>query len=335
MKKYLAILLIVGILASLVACQSGTTPQDNNSEKSLEKITVILDWVPNTNHTGIYSALEQGFFAEEGLTVEIIQPADGGSAELVAAGQGEFGISYQEQVTYARTAAAPLPIKAIAAIIQNNTSGFASPAAKNILTPKDFEGKKYGGWGSPMEEATLKAVMEIAGTDFNQLEMVDIGAADFFTSVERHVDLYWIYYGWDGVAAELRDYEINFMLLQEIDPALNFYTPVIITNEALIANNPELIERFMRAASKGYEFAIENPEGAAADLLKHVPELEEEMVIASQKYLAAEYKGNASRWGEMKQEIWETYANWMYERNLLEGKLDAVEAFTNDFLPNK
>ena len=58
--------------------------------------------MPNTNHTGLYVALEKGY-KEEGLDVKIIQPPEGGSAELIAANQGEFGIGYQEQVTYART----------------------------------------------------------------------------------------------------------------------------------------------------------------------------------------------------------------------------------------
>jgi ABC-type nitrate/sulfonate/bicarbonate transport system substrate-binding protein len=101
-------------------------------------------------------------------------------------------------VTYALTAKNPLPILAIAAIIQNNTSGFASPKEKDIKSPKDFENKRYGGWGSPMEEAMLKALMEKEGADFSKLEMIDIGASDFFTSISRDVDFAWIYYGWDG-----------------------------------------------------------------------------------------------------------------------------------------
>jgi len=132
MKKRYILLLVGIIIISLSAC----------SQKKNEDITVVLDWVPNTNHTGLYVAQQLGYFEEEGLNVEIIQPSEGGSADLIAAGQGEFGISYQEQVTYARTAANPLPVKAIAAIIQHNTSGFASPVDRNILSPKDFEGKK-------------------------------------------------------------------------------------------------------------------------------------------------------------------------------------------------
>ncbi|SNS71710.1 ABC-type nitrate/sulfonate/bicarbonate transport system, substrate-binding protein [Anaerovirgula multivorans] len=334
MKKFFTICIVLTlIMTSLVGCSIGTGKEAREPSQQMEKVTVILDWVPNTNHTGMYTAIEQGYYAEEGLAVEIIQPGESGSAELIATKQGEFGISYQEQVAYARTAENPLPVKAIAAIIQHNTSGFASPVNKEILSPKDFEGKKYGGWGSPMEEAILKALMDKEGGDFSKLEMVDIGVIDFFTSVENHVDFTWIYYGWDGVAAELRDFGLNFILLQDIQEALDFYTPVIIAHDELLESNPQLAERFLRATTKGYQYAMENPEGAAADLLKWVPELDEEMVIASQKYLAAQYQAEAKRWGEMKAEVWERYSEWMYQQGLLREALKTEDAFTNEFLP--
>ncbi len=327
LSLFIIMLLIMGVF---VGCTSNEPAQEE-----LEKVTLVLDWVPNTNHTGLYVALENGYYEEEGLDVEIIQPTAGGSADLIAAGQGEFGISYQEQVTYARTAQDPLPVKAIAAVIQHNTSGFASPADKNIETAKDFEGKKYGGWGSPVEEALLRGLMEKEGGDFNKLEMIDIDASDFFASVENHVDFTWIYYGWDGVAAELRDFDINFIKLQDVEADLDFYTPTIIAHETLLNDKPELAKKFLKATSKGYEFAIDKPEEAGKVLLKYVPELDEKMVVASQKYLAKEYKSEVQRWGEMKEEVWETYGNWMFENNLLESELEAEKAFTNEFLPEE
>jgi len=325
MKKRYILLLVGIIIISLSAC----------SQKKNEDITVVLDWVPNTNHTGLYVAQQLGYFEEEGLNVEIIQPSEGGSADLIAAGQGEFGISYQEQVTYARTAANPLPVKAIAAIIQHNTSGFASPVDRNILSPKDFEGKKYGGWGSPMEVATLKGLMDIENADVNQVEMVDIGAMDFFTAVNGYVDFTWIYYGWDGVSAELRNYPINFIRLQDMDQNLDYYTPVIIANEDYLAKNPETAKKFLRAVTKGYQYAIENPEAAADLLLVDNPEIDRDLAVASQKYLAKEYQSDASQWGIMNESIWENYSKWMFDHGLLENELNVNEAFTNEFLPQQ
>ena len=322
------LLITVILLFCLPACQKGTS-----GEKEFQKITVILDWVPNTNHTGIYVAKENGYYNDEGLEVEIIQPSEGGSADLVAAGKGEFGISYQEQVTYARTTDDPLPIVAIAAIVQHNTSGFASPADKDIKTPADFEGKIYGGWGSPMEEAMLKGLMEKYDADYSKLEIVNIGASDFLTSISRDVDFAWIFYGWDGIKAELEDIPIDFMLLQEVDPLLDFYTPLIIASEATIDEDPGLVEKFLRATEKGYLLAIENPEEAAQLFLLDNSELDTELVTASQKYLSGQYRADSPKWGAMEKSIWDNFSNWMYDNNLLQARLESEKAFTNEFLP--
>ena len=327
--------LIFTVSLFLLTCLSGNSIADNPSSEKLKEITVLLDWIPNTNHTGMYVAKEKGYYAEEGFSVDIIQPSEGGSAALIAAGQGEFGISYQEQVTYARTTKEALPVKAIAAIIQHNTSGFASPIERGIETPKDFEGKKYGGWGSPMETAMIKALMENDAGDFLKTEIIYIGAIDFFTSVREHVDYTWIYYGWDGIAAQLKDFPINFILLQDYDSNLDFYTPVIIASEDLLRKEPELTRKFLRATTRGYKFCIEKPEEAAEALLKNAPETDREIAIASQKYLASQFQADAERWGEMKEEVWENYANWMYKRKLIDKELDANAAFTNEYLPEK
>jgi len=327
--------LILTVSLFLLTCLLGNSFAGNQTGEKLKKINVLLDWIPNTNHTGMYVAKEKGYYAEEGLSIDIIQPSEGGSAALIAAGQGEFGISYQEQVTYARTTKEALPVKAIAAIIQHNTSGFASPIERGIETPKDFEGKKYGGWGSPMETAMIKALMENDAGDFLKTEIIYIGAIDFFTSVREHVDYTWIYYGWDGIAAQLKDFPINFILLQDYDSNLDFYTPVIIASEDLLLKEPELTRKFLRATTRGYKFCIENPEEAAETLLKNAPETDREIAIASQKYLASQFQADAERWGEMKEEVWENYANWMYKRKLIDKELDANAAFTNEYLPEK
>jgi ABC-type nitrate/sulfonate/bicarbonate transport system substrate-binding protein len=333
MVKKLTLIKIICIMTALLLMAAGVFSCRAGGSRGLRQITVILDWVPNTNHTGIYAASELGYYRDAGLEVEIIQPSEGGSADLIAAGRGDFGISYQEQVTYARTAEEPLPIVAIAAIIQHNTSGFASPADRDIETPADFEGKKYGGWGSPMEEAMLKGLMEKYGADFSKLEIINIGASDFFTSVQRDVDFAWIYYGWDGIRAELIDFDIDFMLLQDLDPVLDFYTPLIIASEDMIGNDPEPVRDFLKATQKGYAFAIEDPVKAAGILLAENSELESSLVTASQEYLAGQFISHDEGWGFMKEEIWENFSGWMFDNGLLSGSLDTANAFTNEFLP--
>ena len=172
-----------------------------------------------------------------------------------------------------------------------------------------------------------------ANADFGKLEIVDVGAMDYFTAVKDHVDFTWIFYGWDGVSAELKNEPLNFIKLQDVDKNLDYYTPVIIANEDYLAKNPETAKKFLRAVTKGYQYAIENPEAAADLLLIDNPEIDRELAVASQKYLAAEYQSDAEKWGIMSLDIWENYGKWMYDQGLLENQLNADEAFTNEYLP--
>jgi ABC-type nitrate/sulfonate/bicarbonate transport system substrate-binding protein len=252
---------------------------------------------------------------------------------MVAAGNAEFGVSYQEGVTFARVQ--DVPIVSIAAVIQHNTSGFAAPVEKGLKSPKDFEGKKYGGWGSPIEEATIDALMRSESADPSKVEIVNIGDVDFFTAVKRDIDFAWIYYAWTGVEAELRGELLDIVYLRDYAKELDYYTPVLITSEKMIAENPDLVKKFMAATARGYKFAIERPEEAGEILAAAEPDLDRELVIASQKWLSPRYQDDAPRWGLQKAEVWEGYANWLYERGLLDRPLDAAKAFTNDFLPDE
>lgn len=331
MKKILIVL--VAFIFFATGC--GAEPENDSALSNsgdLEEVTVVLDWTPNTNHTGLYVAEHEGYFAEESLDVEILLPGEATPEQLVASGQADFGISYQENVTYARTQ--DVPIVSIAAIIQHNTSGFASLKEAGIEKPKDFEGKVYGGWGSPIEEAVMDTIMRIDGADIDQVEYVNIGNTDFFTAVERgDIDFAWIYYGWTGIEAELRDIALNMIYLNEYSDALDYYTPVIITSEKMIAEKEQTVRNFLKAVAKGYQFAIEKPDEAAEILSEAVPELDRDLVKKSQEWLAPRYQDDAPRWGEQKLEIWENFARWMEEHGLLEKTLDSEKAFTNEFLP--
>ncbi len=338
-KKFnLTLLGLIALLAGLILTGCGTkqqtAPKTPEKAAPLQKITVMLDWQPNTNHTGLYVAKDQGFFKAEGLEVEIIQPGQGSTADqLVAAGKADFGVSYQEGVTQAR--ANDIPLVSLAAVIQHNTSAFASLQSANIKTAKDFEGKRYGGWGSPVEEAMLKAVMAKAGADYSKVMNVTLGATDFFTSIGRDADVEWIFYGWDGVEAKRRGIELNLLMLKDLDPALDYYTPVLVTNEKHIAEQPETVRKFLAATTKGYQFAIAKPSEAASILLKNAPELNPALVNASQDWVSKKYQEDAPQWGVQKTEEWQRYAQWMLERKLIPKNIETDKAFTNDYLPKQ
>lgn len=307
------------------------TEDTGESTDALQPVTVVLDWTPNTNHTGLYVAEAEGYFEDEGLDVEFIQPGEANTNQLVATGKADFGISVQESVTDARIQG--IPVVSIGAIIQHNTSGFASPADRNITRPKDFEGKTYGGWGSPVEQAIVKTVMEKDGGDYSQLTSINIGSADYFTAVKQDIDFSWVFQGWTVIEAETRDEPTNMIYLKDYDEALDYYTPLFVTSEDMINEDPDTVSAFMSAVSKGYEFAIDNPDDAAHILLDANPDLDEELVVNSQEWLSTQYQDDASQWGIQELSRWENYANWLDENGLLEGEFDAETAYTNDFLP--
>jgi len=166
LKKAVALILVAALTTALCACGDTQTGEQSKENQELKKVTVVLDYVPNTNHTGMYVALNKGYYEAEGLDVEIIEPTEGATATLIAQQKGTFGIAYQEDVTIALTSEDPLPVKAVATIIQHNTSGFVTLADSGITSPADFEGKTYAGWAGPGEAAVLEACMTKEGKDF-------------------------------------------------------------------------------------------------------------------------------------------------------------------------
>ena len=321
MKKFLCAMIAALMLLSLTAFAE-------------EDLTVILDYVPNTNHTGMYVALDRGYYAEAGLNVSIIEPTEGATNTLIAVGKGDIGVSYQEDVTIARTLSEPLPIRAIAALIQHNTSGFATYAGKNITSVKDFAGKTYAGWGGPGEEAVLRALMEAEGLDFSELNMV-ISDGSGFTALEGAVDVMWFFEAWDNVTCQLNGFEINYMPCRDLDERLDYYTPVLITNEKMIAERPEALKAFLAATERGYQDAIADPAGCAEILQKYAPDYSLEMLTISQEFLAKEYIADADRWGEMKDEVWNRYTEFMVEYGVIGEAIGAADLYTNEFLPGE
>jgi ABC-type nitrate/sulfonate/bicarbonate transport system substrate-binding protein len=326
MRLVYVILTLILVTFTLPGCYS-------QEEDDFTPVTLMLDWVPNTNHTGIFVAEAKGYFKDEGLDVRIIQPGEVYPEAAVVGGAANFGISFQEQVTLAR--ADNIPIVSIAAVLQHNTSGFASLAELNITGPADFEGLRYGSFGSPFEIPTLKVLMRCAGGDFTELEIVNTGYADpLALMAEKKVDLAWIFYGWQAFQAEQQDIDIHVLMMKDwFDCIPDYYTPVVITSEEFISSMPDVVRNFIKALSRGYEFAVENPDDAADILIAVVPELDPELVRLSQNWLSKYYRAEASRWGEQKESVWQGYSDWMVDNGILQTSISGKDAFTNEFLP--
>ena len=336
-RRIAATILTLVLILGLSACKQGV-PEMTHAEPNAEseKITFVLDWTPNTNHTGLYVALANGYFEQAGLDVEVVQPPEDGAEVLVASGKAQFGVSFQDYIAPAQMKGKELPITAVAAVIQHNTSGIISRAGEGMDRPAGLEGKKYATWDLPVEKATMAQVMAADGGDFSKVELIPSTVTDEVSALEsRSVDAIWIYYAWAGVACEVAGMETDYFAFADVDPVFDYYTPVIIANDDFLAEKPEAAKAFLSALSQGYEYAMEHPKEAADILMTAAPELQSnpELVYASQEYLAGKYQADAARWGEFDPERWGNFYAWLNENNLLEGELDPASGFTNDYLP--
>lgn len=309
--------------AALAGCGGTSAPAGSASGSAgasgLKKITFALDWTPNTNHTGVYVAASRGYYEEAGLEVEIVQAPENGADALVATGDAQFGVSFQDTMaSYVSSEDSRLPVSAVAAIIQHNTSGIISRAEKGITHPAAMMDHTYATWEGPIEQGVIRRCVEADGGDFSRVQMIPSTVTDEVTALSTdQVDTIWIYWAWAGVKCDLAGLDTNYFAFADIDPVFDFYTPVIIANDDFIADEPDTVQAFIDATRRGYEDCIADPDGAAAVLLEASPELDEELVVASQEYLADQYQADAAQWGVIDQDRWDAFFNWVGEQGFV------------------
>ena len=315
------------------SASAGEGASAKSAPKSARKITFCLDYTPNTNHTGIYVAQAKGYFKDEGLTVKVVQPADGTAEAMIGSGQAQLGVSYQDYIANALSSKNPVAIEAVAAIIQHNTSGIMSRKADGITSAKKMEGHTYATWSMPVEQATIKQVMESDGGDFDKLKMVPYEVDDEVAGLKANMfDCVWVYEGWAVQNAKVQHYDVNYFSFVDMDKVFDFYTPVIAANDDFAKKYPDVVKAFVRAAKRGYEYAIKHPKDAGDILLDAAPELSSDLVQASAKYLADQYQADAKSWGVIDKSRWDAYFEWLNDKNLVENKLDVNAGWTMDYL---
>ncbi len=328
-----AILLLVLLAPAGVAAGSGEGSGGRaESKPTMDKVTLMLDWVANVNHVGIYVARDRGFFEEHGLDVRIIEPGEVYATTAVVSGQAEFGIDFQESVTLLR--ADNVPIVSIAAILQTNTSGFAVRSGEGIRSPADFAELTYGTFNSPFEEPTLSGLVRCAGGDPGGIDYVTAGTDLLAMLQQKRADLVWIYYGTQGFQAERIGLEIDYFPLNDYQECIpDYYTPVVIASEALLQERPELARKFLAALAAAHEFVVANPQEAAGILSNAVPELNSSELARSVPWLSERMIMDAPSWGHQEISVWSDYADWMRKVGVLTGEFEPAGAFTTEFLP--
>lgn len=331
MKKMFSLFIQSLVLVSLFVTASQVALINVNAETAA--VDFILDWVPNTNHTGLYVAVEKGYFAEAGVDVTIRRPPEGSTTELVGLGQAEFGISFQDSI--ASRFAGGLPVTAVAAILEHNTSGILSNKSAEIKAPQDLTGKSYGTWNDPIELAMIKLLMDQEGGDYDAVKLVPNQADNSVVGLANEMfDSAWIYYAWDGIMAEYQDVPSDFFYFVDYAEALDFYSPIIIANNDYLSEQSEQASAVVQAIKKGYQYAIENPEEAADILIQYAPELDSqrEMVLASQLWISERYAKEPANWGHIDETRWNLFYKWLFDNQLVDVDLTQTSYFTNEFL---
>jgi ABC-type nitrate/sulfonate/bicarbonate transport system substrate-binding protein len=297
--------------------------------KKKSKVTLVLDWTPNTNHTGFFVAKELGFYEKQGLTVEIIQPPEGGALSLLAGNKAEFAVSFQEELMTAINAEQPLPVVAVAGLLAHNTGGILSLKEKNITSFKDLEGKNYGSWSIPIYDEILSDTVKTSGGDPAKIKMVPNNATDTITGIQKEFDATWVYEGWDKVIADTKGIETNFISFKDVNPVFDYYTPILVTSEKYTTENKSNLIKFLKATKEGYEYAVKNPDKSAEILLKESPEIGADVAIKSQQFLKDKYFDKA--WGIIDDTRWSNFNNWMQSKGLI--KLDEQKkGYTNEYI---
>jgi ABC-type nitrate/sulfonate/bicarbonate transport system substrate-binding protein len=331
--------LVLALVVVLAAAACGDDDDDSADESPT--IRLALDWTPNTNHTGIYVAQEQGLFEAAGLDVEIVPWNSSSPDTLVGAGAAEFGVSFQDTLSFARAAGAP--VVSVLAVLQHWAAAIGVRADRDdIQRPADLDGLTYAGFGSPSEEPILSQVIRNDGGT-GEFRTVTLDSAAYEALYSGDVDFAMPFVTWEGIEAELRDEPLKTFEFTDYGFP-DMYAVVIIGNEGWLAEHPDAAAAFVGALVEGYEFAAEHPADAAQLLIDANPDTfsEEELVTSSQEAISADYLLDADgRFGTQTLEQWTGFTRFLFEQGLLtdaDGDVlieepDYAAFFTNDFLP--
>lgn len=333
-----AVLLTAAAVATallLSACSSSAPAAERGSGAATpRKVSVVLDWTPNTNHSGLYVAQAKGYFRDHGLDVTIVEPGETSGLDLVAAGKADFAYSVAESLVPARQAG--VDVVSVATVVQHNTSSLISLTSAGITRPRDLEGHSYGTYGSDMEKALIRRLVSCDGGDPDKVTFAPLGSDDFRIGLTQHqFDTAWVFDAWDTI--RLRDVDhldvSTIAFADHTDCIPDWYTPLVATSASTISKDPQLVRDFLAALGEGYRTAIDDPQTAVAALLAAAPELDHDLVERSADYLATRYTDDPARWGRQDAAVWDAFVGFLEDNALIEPGFDTGAAWTDDYLP--
>ena len=316
MKRILSILLVCVLL--LCGC---STNNNNGNSNELKELDVVLDWYPNALHAFMYVAIEKGYYEEEGLKVNIQFPSNSNDAiSLVAAGQADIGLYYQQDVIQARTKQ-NVPVKSIGAVVQGPLNIVLSLEEKNITTAEDLVGKTIGYAGTELSEALIRSIMNYVGADYSDVTMIDVGFDLMSSMTTGNVDAtIGCLVNHEVPQMEEEGFSVNWFDLDEYGVP-TYYEGVFLANDDAIENDSETLKAFLRASAKGFADMKANPEEALQILLANQNEenfpLSETVERKSMEVLLPMMETADAAFLSQSDECWQENIDWMLEQGLI------------------
>ncbi len=327
--------LITGALLAalaLAACGEKTDTLAPTAAQT-QPLNLMLDWLPNADHVGIYEALADGGFAKAGLAVHVQVPTDPATPlQLLAAGKVDAAISYEPQLMLARDAGEPLV--AVAAFVQRPLTSIVSLHSKHISSPQDLRGKTVGDAGIPYQQAYLKTILAHAGVPDGSVKDVNVGANLVGAMVSGRVDATLGAY-WNYEAIQLRQAGKQPDVIRVDDAGVPTYDELVLVVRANeIANQTNELRRFVQALGRGYQAVRANPSGAVDALVRANPTLDRKLQLASvNATLSSFFPVKATLpWGWQDPSRWNAFGKWMLAQHLVKSAQAYTDASTNQLL---
>ena len=326
MKKKLA--LALGALLLLTGCastpdsESPAAGQTGGTDGELRELNVVLDWYPNALHAFLYDAIEKGYYEEEGLKVNIQFPSNTNDAiSLVAAGQAEIGLYYQQDVIIAR-ANQDVPVKSIGAVVQAPLNIVLSLAEEDIQSPEDLVGKTIGYAGTELSEALIRSIMAYVGADSSDVEMIDVGFDLVSSMTTGNVDAtIGCLVNHEVPQMEEEGFEVNYFELDDYGVP-TYYEGVFLASDEMIENEPEVLSAFLRASARGFADVKNDPAGGLQTLLDNQNEenfpLSETVEQKSLETLLPLMETDEAPFLSQSEACWQENVDWLLEQGLID-----------------
>jgi len=299
----------------------------NQNKTELEEVSLRLAWLHGSGFEGYYVAKEKGYYQEEGLEININPGGlDQNSIKLVASGSDTFGLAGQVEVISARDKG--IPVKGVAAFYKNNPIVYFSKESKNIITVKDFIGKKVGVKYGLDTEIIYNALLKKEGIDREKIEetpvQFDMGL--FFTDA---VDVWPGFSNVEPVVAEIQNVNIN--IISPLDYDIPMYAQVLVVNDKTINEKPEIIEKFIKATKKGWLYAIEHPNEMPSLVAKYSTESNDKFERLSFQE-TQKIVGDKGKIGEMNSVDWEILTNILKEQGIVSSDFKVENSYQLGFV---